>query len=197
MTSTAPTPPNKLLSVPQVSRGVSCPGWRLILDLIIYEWALVLTSGFPPDHGAQVSEASRLGGLCGWQAPLRTGVCPRYKGRERATEETGASARVLPEAGHCSCISSPPPSTAPKHNDPLYKPAPKSCCSRVHRLPSSQLLFFFFFLPPRPTQPPTVRGKSLPALKAGPTTESILRLVTLWILSQDSERQTAKSLAPT
>lgn len=49
MTSTA----NKLLPVPQVSQGVSCPGWELILDLIIYEWALV-TSDFPLDDRAQV-----------------------------------------------------------------------------------------------------------------------------------------------
>lgn len=37
-----------------MSQGVSCPGWGLILDLIIYEWALVLTSDFPLDDGAQV-----------------------------------------------------------------------------------------------------------------------------------------------
>lgn len=49
MTSTA----NKLLPVPQVSQGVSCSGWELILDLIIYEWALV-TSDFPLDDRAQV-----------------------------------------------------------------------------------------------------------------------------------------------
>lgn len=61
MTSTAPAPPNKLLSVPQVSQGVSCPGWGLILDLILYEWALVLTSDFTRQRSS--GETSSLGGL--------------------------------------------------------------------------------------------------------------------------------------
>lgn len=55
------SPSEQTCMVPQVSQGVSCPGWGLILDLIIYEWTLVLTSDFPLDDGAQVT--SRLCGL--------------------------------------------------------------------------------------------------------------------------------------
>lgn len=55
VTSTAPAPSEPIFyHVPWVSQAVSCPGWGLILDLIIYEWALVPTSDFPPDDRAQV-----------------------------------------------------------------------------------------------------------------------------------------------
>lgn len=52
---------------------------------------------------------------------------------------------VLPEAEHCSCISSLPPSAAPKHyhNDPLHKSAQEGCCPGAHRLPLPVTLFFF------------------------------------------------------
>lgn len=110
----------------------------------------------------------------------KDGCVSRYKDRrERATGGNRCKCLALPEAEHC-CISILPPSAAPKplsvttttHFTSLPKraavPGPIRC------LP--QLLFFFFF--PRPTQPSTVRGKSLYALIAEPTTHPIIRLVT-------------------
>lgn len=162
-------PPLDTLSAcsPGVSGG-SCSGWGLILNLVIYE--CVPTSNFPPGDRAQVRRQVWVVFLQQVGTARDGSVLTVQRLTGKGHGGSRCKCLVLPEAERCVFHPSLHPPSAPKryHHHP---PTPQVCPGRLlsqgpSAAPPSYSFFFFF----RPTQQLIVCGKSLCALRAGPTT---------------------------
>lgn len=132
----------------------------------------------------------------------KDGCVSRYKDRrERATGGNRCKCLALPEAEHC-CISILPPSAAPKryYHDSLHKSALEGGCPGPHPLPPSVTLFFFFPSAHSAVDCAWEEPLCTHCRAHDPSHHSACdyyHSCTPGVLSQDSERQAAKSLVPT